>query len=77
MEPNWVMDLLWTDLNSNNLDLGRGINFLCIQCFGVIDMEFIESTKILEIPQWELRKIKIFIVPNLYTSFQSLKRHML
>jgi hypothetical protein len=30
MEPNWVRDLLWIDLDSNNLDLGRGTNFLLI-----------------------------------------------
>jgi hypothetical protein len=77
MEPNWVMDLLWTDLNSNNLDLGGGTNFLLIHCFRVIHMDFIESAKILEIPGWELGKIKIFIVPNLYTSFESFKRNML
>jgi hypothetical protein len=40
-------------------------------------MDFIELAKILEIPQWESRKIKIFIVPNLYMSFESFKRNML
>jgi hypothetical protein len=40
-------------------------------------MDFIELAKILEIPQWELGKIKILIAPNLYMSFESFKRNML